>query len=328
MSSEKIYVTRIIVPDAIEKLKENFDVVEVWPEPTPPPKDLILQKVTECDGMMIESNDIMDAEVFEAATKLKVVGTRAIGIDNIDVAAATKNGVAIGNTPGILHESCADFTMGLILSLARQVTRSNRKVISGEWKIFDQTPYLGTDVYGKTLGLIGLGLIGTAVAKRATGFDMKIKYYSRTRKEEDEEKYGLQWTPDINDLLSTSDYVSIHIPLGPETTNFIGSEQLKMMKKDSFLINTSRGGTVDPDALRDCLGKGGIAGAALDVTSPEPIAPDDPLVHMDNVIITPHIASASAATLRRMGLMAADNVINFLKGEEMPACLNPEVINS
>ena len=328
MSSEKIYVTRIIVPDAIEKLKENFDVVEVWPEPTPPPKDLILQKVTECDGMMIESNDIMDAEVFVAATKLKVVGTRAIGIDNIDVAAATKNGVAIGNTPGILHESCADFTMGLILSLARQVTRSNRKVISGEWKIFDQTPYLGTDVYGKTLGLIGLGLIGTAVAKRATGFDMKIKYYSRTRKEEDEEKYGLQWTPDINDLLSTSDYVSIHIPLGPETTNFIGSEQLKMMKKDSFLINTSRGGTVDPDALRDCLRKGGIGGAALDVTSPEPIAPDDPLVHMDNVIITPHIASASAATLRRMGLMAADNVINFLKGEEMPACLNPEVINS
>ena len=177
MSPEKIYVTRIIVPDAIEKLQRNFEEVEVWPEPTPPPKDLMIQKVAECAGMMIESNDIMDSEVFEAAKKLKVVGTRAIGIDNIDVEAATKNGVAIGNTPGILHESCADFAMGLILSLARQVTRSNRKVISGEWKIFDQTPYLGTDVHGKTLGLIGLGLIGTAVAKRATGFDMDIKYY-------------------------------------------------------------------------------------------------------------------------------------------------------
>ena len=180
MSPEKIYVTRIIVPDAIEKLQRNFEEVEVWPEPTPPPKDLMIQKVAECAGMMIESNDIMDSEVFEAAKKLKVVGTRAIGIDNIDVEAATKNGVAIGNTPGILHESCADFAMGLILSLARQVTRSNRKVISGEWKIFDQTPYLGTDVHGKTLGLIGLGLIGTAVAKSAPGFDMDIKYYSRT----------------------------------------------------------------------------------------------------------------------------------------------------
>ena len=328
MSPEKIYVTRIIVPDAIEKLQRNFEEVEVWPEPTPPPKDLMIQKVAECAGMMIESNDIMDSEVFEAAKKLKVVGTRAIGIDNIDVEAATKNGVAIGNTPGILHESCADFAMGLILSLARQITRSNRKVISGEWKIFDQTPYLGTDVHGKTLGLIGLGLIGTAVAKRATGFDMDIKYYSRSRKEEDEKKYGLQWTPDLNELLSTSDYVSVHVPLGPETTNFIGVDQLKLMKKDSYLINTSRGGTVDPDALRDALQAGEIAGAALDVPFPEPIAPNDPLVHMENVIITPHIASASAATLRRMGLMAADNVINFLNGKEMPACLNPEVINS
>ena len=159
----KIYVTRIIVPDAIEKLQNEFEV-EVWEEPTPPPKELMIEKARECDGMMIESNDVMDSEVFAAAEKLKVVGTRAIGYDNIDINAATAKGIAIGNTPGILHESCADFTMGLILSLARQVSRSNRKVIAGEWKIFDQTPYLGTDVYGKTLGLIGLGLIGTAVA--------------------------------------------------------------------------------------------------------------------------------------------------------------------
>ena len=173
MTDKKVFVTRIIVPDAIARLKENFDV-EVWEEPTPPPKDLVIQKAQECDGMMIESNDIMDDEVFSAAERLKVVGTRAIGIDNIDLDSATRNGVRIGNTPGILHESCADFTFGLILSLARQVTRSNRKVIEGEWKIFDQTPYLGTDVYGKTLGLIGLGLIGTAVAKRAKGFDMDL----------------------------------------------------------------------------------------------------------------------------------------------------------
>ena len=320
-----MFVTRIIVPDAIAKLKQNFEV-EVWEEPTPPPKDLVMQKAQECDGMMIESNDLMDDEVFSAAEQLRVVGTRAIGIDNIDLDSATRNGVLIGNTPGILHESCADFTFGLILSLARQVTRSNRKVIEGEWKIFDQTPYLGTDVYGKTLGLIGLGLIGTAVAKRAKGFDMDILYHSRTRKPDVEESYGLRWAPDLDELLSSSDYISVHVPLGPETQGFIGSKEIKKMSKDAFLINTSRGGTVDPDALREALMAGEIAGAALDVTSPEPILPDDPLVHMENVIVTPHIASASAATLRRMGLMAADNVIKHLKGEAMPACLNPEAV--
>ena len=325
MPDKKVFVTRIIVPDAIAKLKQNFEV-EVWEEPTPPPKDLVMQKAQECDGMMIESNDLMDDEVFSAAEQLRVVGTRAIGIDNIDLDSATRNGVLIGNTPGILHESCADFTFGLILSLARQVTRSNRKVIEGEWKIFDQTPYLGTDVYGKTLGLIGLGLIGTAVAKRAKGFDMDILYHSRTRKPDVEESFGLRWAPDLDELLSSSDYVSVHVPLGPETQGFIGSKEIQKMNKDAFLINTSRGGTVDPDALREALMAGEIAGAALDVTSPEPILPDDPLVHMENVIVTPHIASASAATLRRMGLMAADNVISHLRGETMPACLNPEAV--
>ena len=323
MAEQKIFVTRIIVPDAITKLEENFEV-EVWQEPTPPPKALLLQKVKECDGFMIESNDMMDDEVFSAADRLKVVSTRAIGIDNIDLASATRNGVIVGNTPGILHESCGDFTMGLILSLARQVTRSNRKVIAGEWKIFDQTPYLGTDVYGKTLGLIGLGLIGTAVAKRAKAFDMNILYHSRTRKPDIEDMYGVQWTADLDGLLSSSDYVSIHVPLGPETQGLIGREEIKKMNNDAFLINTSRGGTVDPDALRESLAAGEIAGAALDVTLPEPILPDDPLVHMENVIVTPHIASASAATLRRMGLMSADNIISYLKGKPMPACLNPE----
>lgn len=325
MAKNRVYVTRIIVPDAIDKLKDHFDV-EVWQDSTPPPKDLIKKVVSEFDGMMIESNDIMDSEVFDSAERLKVVATRAIGYDNIDVSAATRNRVAIGNTPGILHESCADFAMGLMLSLSRQISRSNRKVINGDWKVFDQTPYLGTDVYGKTLGLIGLGLIGEAVARRAVGFDMEILYYSRTRKPEVEEKYGLNWVPELNDLLGKSDFVSVHVPLGPETQNFIDHKELAAMKKEAFLINTSRGGTVSPDALRNALNNGQIAGAALDVTFPEPIDAQDPLVHMENVLITPHIASASAATLRRMGLMAADNVIALLNGESMPACLNPEVL--
>ena len=327
MTRQKVYVTRNIVPEAIEKLGKIFDI-EVWEKPPPAPKDLIIQKAQEFDGMMIESNDIMDSEVFGSADRLKVVGTRAIGYDNIDVSAAPENNIAVGNTPGILHESCADFTFGLMLSLARHITRSNRVVYGGDWKIFDQTPYLGTDVYGKTLGLIGLGLIGSAVAKRAIGFDMNVIYYSRTRKIEYEEKYGITWVSDLGELLESSDYVSVHIPLGLDTQNFIGKEELSRMNENAFLINTSRGGTVDPDALAEALQAGKIAGAGLDVTVPEPIDPDHPLVHMDNVIITPQIASASAATFTRMGLMAADNVINFLQGESMPACLNPEVLPS
>ena len=326
MTRKKVYVTRSIVPEAIEKLGKIFDI-EVWEKPTPAPKNLIIQKAQEFDGMMIESNDIMDLDVFGAAERLKVVGTRGIGYDHIDVGAATENNIAIGNTPGILHESCADFTFGLMLSLARQITRSNRVVLRGDWKIFDQTPYLGTDVYGKTLGLIGLGLIGSAVAKRAIGFDMNVLYYSRTRKVDYEEKYGIKWIPDLGELLECSDYVSVHVPLGPDTHNFIGKKELSRMKENAFLINTSRGGTVDPEALAEALQSGKIAGAALDVTAPEPIDPNHALVHMENVIITPHIASASAATFTRMGLMAADNVINFLRGEPMPACLNPEVLS-
>ena len=175
---------------------------------------------------ILPSDDIIDAEVLRASTSLRVVAKRAAGLDNVDVDDANLCGIAVSNTPGILHESCADFTMGLILSLARQVTRSNRKVIAGEWKIFDQTPYLGTDVYGKTLGLVGLGLIATAVAKRAKGFDMEILYHSRTRKPDVEDMYGLKWVPDLDRLLSVSDYVSVHVPLGPETQGFIGSKEI------------------------------------------------------------------------------------------------------
>ena len=293
MTDKKVFVTRIIVPDAIARLKENFDV-EVWEEPTPPPKDLVIQKAQECDGMMIESNDIMDDEVFSAAERLKVVGTRAIGIDNIDLDSATRNGVRIGNTPGILHESCADFTFGLILSLARQVTRSNRKVIEGEWKIFDQTPYLGTDVYGKTLGLIGLGLIGTAVAKRAKGFDMDILYHSRTRKPDAEKKYGLRWAPDLDELLSSSDYISVHVPLGPETQGFIGSKEIKKMSKDAFLINTSRGPIVNEDDLIIALSTNVIAGAGIDVYEKEPLPSDHKLRFIPNALLLPHIGYVTA----------------------------------
>jgi glyoxylate reductase len=321
----KVYVTNSAAVHAIANLQEHFDV-EVWEEFGSPPRDVLLEKSKIFDGMMIESDCRFDEELFKSSGNLKVVGTRAVGYDNIDVESATRHGVAIGNTPGILHESCADFTFALILSLARKISYSNRKIINGDWKIFNQLPYLGSDVHGKTLGLIGLGTIGAAVAKRAQGFDMNVIYSSRTRKPHFEKEYSIEWIPDMGDLLSRSDYVSIHVALTEDTKNLIGFDEISKMKESSFLINTSRGGTLDQDALTKALEENIIAGAALDVTVPEPIDPNHPLVHMDNVVMTPHIASASSETYTNMSLMAADNIISFFQGTNMPSCLNPEVL--
>jgi glyoxylate reductase len=192
--------------------------------------------------------------------------------------------------------------------------------------VFDQGPYIGVDVYGATLGIVGLGTIGTTVARRASAFDMRVLYFSRTRKPEAEERYGVQWVPELPTLLQQADFVSVHVPLLPETRHLIGAAELEHMKSGAFLINTSRGGTVDAEALYEALSSGSIAGAALDVTDPEPISPDDPLLTLPNVIMTPHISSASSATFRRMGLMAATNIIEALTGQPMTSCINPEAL--
>jgi len=321
MAKDRVYVTRGRVPDAIELLRTHFDV-EVWPEPSAPPRDVVTRKAVECQAILTEIDDTMDAGVMEGSA-LKIVSNRAIGLDNIDVQTATRLGILVGNTPGVLHESCADFTFALVLGVARRVPYSYERVRAREWKIFDQTPYIGVDVYGKTLGLLGFGQIAQAVARRASGFDMTVLYHSRTRRPELEGKLGVRWVPDLPSLLRESDFVSVHVPLGDETRHIIGERELGAMKRGAILINTSRGGTVDPDALRRALSDGAIAGAALDVTDPEPIPADDPLLSMDNVVVTPHIASASSATFRAMGLMAAENIIAALNDTPMPSCVNP-----
>ena len=327
MSRDRVFVTRRRVPDAIALLEEHFDV-EVWGESTPPPRPVMLQKVTECEGVLTEIDDIIDKEVLSAATRLKVVANRAVGMDNVDVEHATRCGVAVCNTPGVLHESCADFTFALILAAARRVVLGDRQIRAGAWKIFDQMPYLGVDVHGATLGIVGLGQIGIAVARRAKGFDMRVLYFSRTRKPEAEERHGLEWMPDLASLLGESDFVSVHVPLKEDTRYLIGERELRQMKPEAILINTSRGRTVDPKAMYEALSRGAIAGAALDVMDPEPIPPDDPLLSLPNVITTPHIASASAATFRKMGLLAARNIIGALTGQAMPSCLNPEALKA
>ena len=323
MDRAKVFVTRRRVPDAIAFLEDRFDV-EVWEENTPPPRSVVLQKVTECHGMLTEADDVIDEEVLEAATTLKVVANRAVGTDNFDIPAATKSGIALTNTPGVLQESCADFTFALILAAARRVVYGDRRIHAGEWRVFDQVPYLGLDVHHKTLGIVGLGQIGTAVARRARGFEMQVLYHSRTRKPDAEERYGVEWTEDLDDLLARSDFVSVHVPLGPATRHIIGKRQLEQMKPEAILVNTSRGPMVDATALYEAVAGGQIAGAALDVMDPEPIPLDDPLLSLPNVVLTPHISSASAATFREMGMLAAKNIVAALTGEPMPSCINPE----
>lgn len=324
----KVFVTRThIIPEAIEYLRDRLDV-EVWEQNSPPPKSLLMQKANECDAFLTEVTDIIDEQVLNAASTLKVVANRAVGLDNIDIPAATRNGVLVCNTPGVLHESCADFTMGLMLSLARNIAYGDRRIRAREWTVFDQIPYLGTDVYGATLGIVGLGLIGTAVARRARAFDMNVLYHSRTRKPDAEQQLGLQWRADMDSVLAEADFISLHVPLLPETEYLIGERELALMKRGAYLINTTRGRTVDPRALHDALTRGEIAGAALDVTDPEPIPHDDPLLSLENVLFTPHIASASRQTVRRMGQMSADNIIAALNGDPIPGCVNQQAVDT
>ncbi len=322
-SKKKVFATRgHIIPDGLAYLAEMYDV-EIWRDDAPPSKCILKAKAQQCEALVTEITDIVDSEVLDAAVALNVVSNRAVGVDNIDIPAATRNGVLVGNTPGTLHESCADFTLGLILSLARNIAYGDRRIRGGEWKVFDQMPYVGTDVHGATLGIVGMGHIGEAVARRAAAFDMRIIYHSRTRKREVERRLGVEWRIGLDSVLQDADFVSLHVPLTPQTEHLIGARELSLMRQDAHLINTTRGRTVHPGALYDALAGGVIAGAALDVTDPEPIPHDHPLLTLDNVVFTPHISSASRQTLRRMGQMVADNVVAALEGKPMPSCVNP-----
>ncbi len=316
-------MTRRRVPEAVALLESRFDV-EVWPERTPPPRDELLKRLAYCEAVVTEIDDVVDEAVLRSAPNLCVVANRAVGLDNVDVGAATRLGVLVSNTPGVLQESCADFAFAMILALARNVPYADRQVRAGAWKMFDQSPYLGADVHGATLGIVGLGGIGEAVMRRAAGFDMRVLYHSRSRKPQAERDYGGEWAPELDSLLSDSDFVSLHVPLTLETSGLIGRRELALMRPASYLVNTARGPVVDTGALYDALAEGRLAGAALDVTDPEPLPPDHPLLGMPNVIVTPHISSGSAATVRRMGMMAAENVIAALTGGPMVSCVNPE----
>jgi glyoxylate reductase len=324
MARPRVFVTRRIFAEALEMLSAEAEV-DLWTDEMPPPRDVLLDKVQGIDGLLCLLTDRVDSELFDrAGPQLKVVSQIAVGFDNIDVPEATKRGIPVGNTPEVLTQTTADATWALLMAAARRITEGERAVRAGKWRTWHPLHYLGQDIYGSTLGIIGMGRIGMEVAKRGRGFEMPILYSDVYRREDLEAEYGFKYV-DQDTLLRESDFVSVHTVLNDSTYHLIGEAALAAMKPTAVLINASRGPVVDPKALYTALKSGGIAAAALDVTEPEPIAADDPLLTLENCIIVPHIASASVTTRREMSRISAQNVINGLKGERLLTPLNPEV---
>ena len=330
MSKPKLFATRELPGDVFKRLSEYYEV-EVWPEYTAPPYEVLLKKAKQSDALITLLTDKIDCNLLESGQpRLRIVSQYAVGYDNIDTECATRLGVYVTNTPGVLTDATADLTWALIMAITRRIVEADKFVRSGEWYRsgtgWHPMMLLGFEITGKTLGIIGMGRIGRAVAQRAKGFRMRIIYYDKYRlPEEMEKELGAEYV-DLDTLLREADVISIHTPLTPETYHMIGEEQLKKMKKTAYLVNTSRGKVIDTDALVKALREKWIAGAALDVFEEEPISPDHPLTKLDNVVLTPHIGSATWETRTRMADIVAENLIAFAKGEVPPTLVNRDVL--
>jgi glyoxylate reductase len=323
MSKPKVFVTRRIPEKGLEIVNDFCDV-DLWQSELPPTRDELLQHVRGVDGLLCLLTDKIDGEMMdEAGPQLKVISNFAVGFDNIDVPAATARKIPIGNTPDVLTDATADFAFALLMAVARRVNEAECYVHEGKWKTWGPMTLLGVDIQGATLGLVGLGRIGKAVARRALGFDMRVIYYDPGEKKTDPALKAKR--VDFETLLEESDFISLHTPLTPDTRHLIDAEALSKMKPDAVVINTARGPIVDPDALYEALKERRIFGAGLDVTDPEPLPLDSPLLTLDNVIIAPHIASASRSSREKMSWMAAQNLIAGLKGDRLPNCVNPQL---
>ena len=304
-----VFVTRRLPGAALERLSAVHDV-EVWPDRLPPPAGELRARAPELHGLLALLTDPIDAELLAAAPALRAISNYAVGVDNVDLAAATERRIPVGNTPGVLTDSTADLALALMLGIGRRIVEGDAFVRRGEWRTWEPGLLLGRDLNGATVGIVGFGRIGRAVARRCEGFGCEVLH-----------------TPDVelDELLERSDFVTLHAPLTPETRAIIGAEALRLMKPTAYLINTARGPMVDSYALALALHAGEIAGAALDVTDPEPLPPDHPLMEAPGLLVVPHIASATHATRERMAEMAVDNLVAGLAGERMPNCANPEV---
>ena len=322
-----VYITRKIPDRAVDLVRESCEV-RIWDrDEIPVPRQVLLEEAARSDGLLTMVSDRVDGELLDAAPTVKVVGNMAVGYDNIVVPDATARGVMVTNTPGVLTETTADLAWGLILATARRIAEGARFVAEGRWRTWSPMFFTGLDVYGTTLGIIGLGRIGEAVARRAKGFGMRVIYYNRSQHPKAEEALGATYAP-LDDLLRESDFVSIHTPLTPETRHLIGERELALMKPTACLINTSRGPVVDEGALYRALASGRIWAAGLDVFEAEPVPAEAPLISLPNVVAIPHIGSATIATRTRMAATAAENVVAGVTGKRPAHLVNPEVWSS
>jgi glyoxylate reductase len=301
----RVFVTRQLPGSALDRLSAEHEV-EIWPEQLPPGRDELLARAPQLEGLLSLLTDPVDAEFMDAAPGLRAISNYAVGTDNVDLEAATARSIPVGSTPGVLTESTADLTVALMLGLARHLVEGDAYVRRGEWRTWEPGLLLGRDLHGATVGIVGFGRIGQAVARRLEGFGCKLL------------SADINGDVPLEELLERADFVTIHTPLTPETRGLIGDEALRRMKPTAYLVNTSRGPVVDTEALARALHAGEIAGAALDVTDPEPLSGDHPLLEAPGILVLPHIASATHATRERMADMAVDNLLAGLAGKPMP----------
>jgi len=324
MPSAKIHITRKL-PEAALALMRPCGELSIWEPDSIIPRMTLLHDIQEADALLSMVTERIDNELLDHAPRLKIVANMAVGYDNVDVAALTRRGIVLTNTPGVLTETTADLAFALTLAIARRLGEGERIVREGRWGAWNPFAFLGRDVHHATLGVIGLGRIGFEVAKRAKGFDMRILYTNRGRNQEAENKLGCI-RADLSTLLNESDFVVVLTPLTAETRGLLSTPQFQQMKRTACLINAARGPIVDQQALYLALRDGLIAGAALDVTDPEPLPQDDPLLTLENCFVVPHVGSATIATRTRMATLAAENIAAFLSGLRPPTPVNPEVL--
>ncbi|MGD2166327.1 MAG: D-glycerate dehydrogenase [Anaerolineae bacterium] len=322
MMKPRVYVTRAVPEEGFDVLQKECEV-EVWAEERPVPRQVLLKKVSDIEGLYCLLTERVDEALLDAAPALRVVSNMAVGYDNVDVDACTGRGIPVGNTPGVLTDTTADLAFALLMTAARRIVAGADYVRAGKWKTWGPMLLMGQDVYGATLGIVGMGRIGQTVARRTLGFDMRILYHDPYVAEADLDMDATR--VDMDTLLTESDFVTLHVPLTEATYHLIGRDELDMMKPTATLINASRGGVVDHDALYDALREGQIGNAGLDVTEPEPIPADHPLLSLPNCIVVPHIGSASVATRTKMAMMASENLLAGLRGHPLPHCVNPQV---
>jgi lactate dehydrogenase-like 2-hydroxyacid dehydrogenase len=322
----RVFVARVIPDAGLDSLRDQTEM-DLWDDELPPARDVLLDRVRGVDGLLSLLTDRVDAELLDAAgPQLRVVSNMAVGFDNIDVPELTRRGIPAGNTPGVLTETTADLAFALLMSAARRLDEGSRYVREDRWRTWGPMLFMGVDVHGATLGIVGFGRIGREMARRGAGFGMRILYHDvHPASPEEEAALGGARQVELDELLASSDFVTLHVNLTDETRHLINPDTLAKMKPDAVLINTSRGPVVDQAALHDALRDGRLFAAALDVTDPEPMRADDPLLQLPNCLVVPHIASASRATRGKMAAMAAENLLAGLRGERLPNCVNPEV---